>query len=70
MLDSIKAINLVSAYSAKEFKKDRSLSEVKELFKSKVIEDNENDKKIIKRKTDTLEISQEALDLFYSNRLK
>jgi hypothetical protein len=64
MLDSIKSINIVSAYSAKDFKTDRDLSEVRDLFKSE-FEKKDVKKHEIKneKKNDVVEISQEALNL-------
>ena len=66
MLDSIKSINLVSAYTANGFKKDRDLSEVKDLFKANMINEDIKNDKTVKKKTDILEISSEALKLLNS----
>ena len=67
MLDSIKSINLVSAYSAKSFKDDRDLSELKYLFN--VTKENNNEHaNTINKKTDSVEISEEALKLLNSSK--
>ncbi len=63
MLDSIKSINIISAYSANNFKTERNLSEVKDLFENKLKEKNETEDLNSIKKSDRVEISDEALKL-------
>ncbi len=68
MLDSIKSINLVSAYSAKGFKDGRDLSEIKDLFKTKAKENGKEIENYLNKKTDSVEISEDALKLLNSSK--
>ncbi len=68
MLNSIKSVNLLSAYSAQGFKDDRDLSEIKDLFKTKSKENGKEIENNLNKKNDSVEISEEALKLLNSSK--